>query len=187
MLTKLENQYKKEQGAVIDLFCFVMLLSNHVFFANAIGRLILGSSAIDTLLVYGVLAWFLYKAMPVLFKAIDIRAIITLMLLLIYIGLSVLLNANLNQEIYTVAIRDTAIAITVGIYVATKIFDMDLFLEKLEKISVFAALEMVAAFALYHFVLEVEWGTGAMGLSYRLLIPTVLIFYALLHKFEVKR
>ena len=67
MLTKLENQYKKEQGAVIDLFCFVMLLSNHVFFANAIGRLILGSSAIDTLLVYGVLAWFIYKAIMKVF------------------------------------------------------------------------------------------------------------------------
>lgn len=187
MLQSLENNYKKQQEAIINLFCFVMLLSNHVFLANAIGRIFLGSSPIDTLIVYGVLAWFIYKAMPSLFSTINVRAIIVILLLLVYVGLSILLNAKLNQEIYTVAIRNTVIAITVGIYLASKINDMDLLLKKLEKISVFVAIEMIVSFALYHFVLEVEWGTGAMGLSYLTLIPTVINFYCVLKNFEIKR
>jgi hypothetical protein len=187
MVKALKDYEEKEQGALIDLFCFVMLLSNHVFFANAVGRVILGSSAIDTLLVYGILAWFTYKAMPALFRTIDVRAIIMILLTLIYVGLSVLLNAKLNQEIYTVAIRDTAIAITVGIYLAAKISDMKLLLKKLEKVSAFAAVEMIVSFAIYHFILKVEWGSGSMGLSYRMLVPTILVFYTVLQKFELKR
>lgn len=187
MQNKIENIYKREQNAIVDLFCFIMLLTNHVFLANAIGRTIWGSSAIDTLFVYAILAWFIYKALPALFRTIDMLTLTKIVLLLLFIGLSVLINDELNTAQYSEPIRTSVISVIVGIYVADKVTDIQLLEQKLCKISVFAAIEMIVSFAIYHFILKVEWGTGAMGLSYLALIPTILVFYCLLKKFDIKK
>lgn len=186
MSNTLENFNSNSQNRIIDLFCFVILLDIHIFFANAIGRLILGSSPIDTIIVYAILFFLFIRALPEIINLIDIRCMLTCSILFLFMTASWIINTNLSGAEYNDIIKTAYLSVFAGLFLGYFITDFNLLEKTLCKLSAFVAVEMIVSFFINHFVFHTVWGSGAMGLSYLLLVPTVLVLYKLFKKFEIK-
>lgn len=173
------------QSRIVDLFCFAIFLEIHTFFANAIGRIILGASSLDTAFVYCILFFLFCRALPDLFKKTDGRHLVMATAVLLFITLSYLLNGKLNVPEYKSVIRTAYTSVIAGFFLGSAVTDFEVLEKKLVKITPVIALEMIISFLIYHFIFNTEWGTGAMGLSYKLLIPAVLTLYCLFKEFNI--
>lgn len=180
----LENDNIRSQNRIIDLFCYAMLLDIHIFFANALGRLFLGASPIDTAIAYAILIVLLFRALPDLIRAIDARCVLLCLLLLLFITGSIFFNLHLSRSKYQDAIKTAYQSVPLGLLLGSAITDFRLLEEKLCKLGVILAVEMIVSFCIYHFAFQTVWGSGAMGLSYRLLVPSVLMLYRLFKEFK---
>lgn len=186
MSNVLENPDQRAQDRISDLFLFAIFLDIHIFFANAIGRIFLGQSSLDTLLVYAILALLAVRAFPYIFaKKVSATYSAFVIAVLLFMTLSVALNTELDAKVYSGVIRTAYIAVLVGSLLGSAVTDFEILEAKLRKIGPVLALEMIVSFYIYHFVFKTEWGTGAMGLSYRLLVPAVLMLYSLFRKFNI--
>lgn len=182
----LDNYYLTSQNRIIDLFCFVMLLDIHTFFANAVGRLIFGVTPIDTIIVYAILIFFVFRAFIDVIKKIDIRCMFAFIILILFMTVSLLVNSKLTASEYSGVIKTAYLSVFSGLFLGSAVTDFKLLEEKLCKLSSIVAVEMIVSFFIYHFVFHTVWGSGAMGLSYLLLVASVLLLYRLFKKFEVK-
>lgn len=186
MSNTLESYNSNSQNRIIDLFCFVILFDIHTFFANAVGRLIFGVTPIDTIIVYGILIFLAFRSFTDVFKRIDIRCFFTFIILILFMTVSLLANSKLNTSEYGNIIKTAYLSVFAGLLLGSAVTDFNLLEKKVLKLSTVIAVEMIASFLIYHFVFETVWGEGAMGLSYKLLIPAVLMLYRLFKKFDIK-
>lgn len=186
MTNTLESYNSSTQNEIIDLFCFVILLDIHIFFANAIGRLILGSSPSDTIIVYAILFFLFIRALPDILDSIDIRCVLICNLIFLFITVSWTVNSKLSGAEYDSVIKTAYLSVFIGLFLGYYVTDFSLLEKKLCKLSSIVAIEMIVSFFIYHFVFHTVWGEGAMGLSYKLLVPAVLVLYRLFKKFEIK-
>ena len=154
MYNSLENFYTKSQNRIIDLFCFSILLEIHIFFANALGRLCLGASLLDTAIVYGILIILLFRALPDLLRAIDARCVLMCLLLLLFITGSIFFNLHLSSSKYQDAIKLAYQSVPFGLLIASAISDfklldrkvVDVLLSLPERNTFFRALSFWAGF-----------------------------------------
>ena len=186
MTNTLESYDSSSQNKIIDLFCFVILLEIHTFFANAVGRLILGTSQLDTLAVYGILFFLLIRALPDILSSIDIRCVFICNSIFLFITASCIVNSELSGAEYGSVIKTAYQSVFIGLFLGYYVTDFSLLEKKLCKLSPIVAIEMIVSFFIYHFVFHTVWGEGAMGLSYKLLVPAVLVLYRLFKRFEIK-
>lgn len=186
MSNTLDNYYLTSQNRIIDLFCFVMLLDIHTFFANAVGRLIFGVTPIDTIIVYGILIFLVFRSFTDVFNRSDIRSLFTLFILIMFMTVSLLANSKLTTSEYSDVIKTAYLSVLGGLFLGSAVTDFKLLEEKLCKLSAVVAVEMIISFLIYHFVFNTVWGSGAMGLSYLLLVAAVLVLSRLFKEFDIK-
>lgn len=186
MSNTLESYNSSSQNRIIDLFCFVIFLEIHTFFANAVGRLIFGSSMFDTIVVYAILFLLFMRALPDILESIDIRCVLICNLIFVFMIASVALKNELSGSEYDSVIKTAYQSVFIGLFLGYSVTDFNLLEKKLCKLSAIVAIEMIISFFIYHFVFHTVWGEGAMGLSYKLLVPAVLVLYRIFKKFEIK-
>lgn len=182
-----ENPQVQAQSRIIDLFCFAIFLEIHTFFANAVGRMIIGSSQLKTIVVYLILAVLFGLACRDMFAKINVKAMAVAFSALLFVSLSYFFNNRLYSSGLQSVIKTAYTAIIVGMFLGSCVTDFQLLEKKLCKLSTVLALEMIISFLIYHFVYNTVWGEGAMGLSYKLLIPAILMLYCTFKEFKIWR
>ena len=173
---------KNEQEKIIELFVFTVFLQIFVFCINAIGRVTIGETPYDTVLVYGVYVIYVLRAWRSIVKKFSRNTIMLVIAIGIHIAYAILMNDQVSKE--PELFKTTLYNIAIGIVFGGAILDWDLCLKKLTAMTRIGSVLMITAFVLYNYVLKIHWGEGAMGLSYMLLTVAVLCMYKILKRFN---
>ena len=168
------------QGQIINAFIITLFLDILIFFANAVGRVALGDTSADTMIVYAVYAYCLLKIAPEILERFNIRSIVMILLFTMFFGYSLYINPLLEWN--TDSYGKIIMSVISGLFFGAAITDWNLCLEKLVKAARPLAIMMLVSFFIYDGMYNTQWGEGAMGLSYKMLIPAILILYRLLTK-----
>jgi len=187
MINVLENKSKTSQQAIIDALCFTMMLNNYIFYVNSIGRWVFAETPFDTLIIYILYIFIIMKALLYILEDINLKSFFLCTLLFLFVLISSNINNKLVWDEYGTTIINTYFAIFLGTILGAHVTDYELFEKKLYNYSIVSGILMVISFVIYHFILEVTWGSAAMGLSYMALIPCVSVFYCVLLKFDLKK
>ena len=179
-LSKIENPSVILQERVITVFLMTIFLEILTFFANAVGRLAFGSSSLDTMIVYGIYLYNIVRILPIIPRKFNIKLVIFLMCFAAFFCVSLYINPDFEKE--SDAHNNIIMSVVSGLFFGAAITDWDMCLEKLVAFARPLAMMMLASFFIYDTVFNTFWGEGAMGLSYKMLIPAILILYKLLTK-----
>ena len=177
--------YKKEQEQekICTLIVFTIILDICIFIVNAVTLTIIGQTPIDTALVYGVYAGYFALTLPHFLRKLNKKMIVFFILLIIFIACSHLRNNSLFDM--QTLLLSSYWEILIGIFMGSSVEDFGLLLNKFNKIARPIASSMVIVVYIYNNVLLTVWGSGAMGLSYMLLIVAILLMYKIYYKFNV--